>query len=1126
MSSGRIILRIASLRLFLTAALSLLILVLATGSLGAQVTRAEITGEVRDPRGAVITDAVITATEIRTNLSFLTRSSSTGAFTLAGLRPGAYTVAVEANGFKRLVREGIALATGDRVRIDFDVEVGETAESITVTADAPLLRADASTLGQVVPNRTILDLPLNGRSFITLVGLAPGVALPPGSAFPRVNGGRPRVNEYLFDGLSMLQPEPGQVAFFPIIDAIQEFKVVTNSPAAEFGRFDGGVINLTTKSGTNDFHGTLFWFLRNEALNARNLFAAASAADSGKPRFRRNQYGYVLGGPISRNRTFFFTDYQGTRQDIGRVRISTVPTALQRSGIFTEPVAGAVPRIFDPLTTRTLQDGSVVRDPFPGQSIPRDRMDSLALSLLNRYPMPTSSGTANNYRRVATEPNDQEQFDIRLDHSFSARDLLYGRYSFALDDIRPVTPLPDGSGNLTSGVTGPTRTRAQSVIANHTHIFGPQTLNEIRFGYTRRAVNRIATPLDRVAPGTAGTTGLVPAGSAFPDVLPTFTINGLQQLGSPPSTASKFRTDVTQFIETISLQRGSHALKAGLDFRWERLDVLQPPSPTGFYNFNTLFTNLPGASGTGNSVASFLLGQVNNFSIDFQQRPLRPRAPIQEYFIQDDWKASRRLTVNAGLRYTLNFPSTEVDDQGAVFNFRTQQLEYLGRNGFPRSARDLKKGNVGPRLGFAYQPAQRTVLRSAYALVWFQMAGISTSFINPQFPFVQSAGQRTLDNLTPAFVLSQGPSVAPITPTPDAGLGQGVFGVDRSLGSGYAQHWNFAIQREVGANLAVEIAYTGSKITHVGMPDVNLNQLTVDQLHGGAALLERIPNPFFGQIPRSSSLGDPTISRAQLLKPFPRFTAVDLYRNNAGDTNFHGFQAKVEKRFSRGLSLLASYTRGKLIDEASSVFNASIQAGAIESSPVADAFNRKLERDVSNGDIPNIFTASWTYELPFGPAARTGSWMRRSLAGWQVTGLVSLQSGLPLTIAQATNFNAFAGFGTQRPNRLANPNLPTAERTASRWFDTSAFQAAPQFTIGTSSRNPVRGPAYRNVDLAVIKRFGLTERLNLDFRAEVFNLTNTPPLGAPNMVLGTPGFGAITAAGDPRVIQLALKLAF
>jgi hypothetical protein len=617
----------------------------------AQVTHAEITGEVRDPAGAAVSGALLVATEANTNLSFMTRTSAGGTYTLASMRPGTYSVAVEASGFKRVLRNGVHLATGDRVRLDFDLKIGDAVEQVTVTADAPLLRGDASTLGQVITNRAIADLPLNGRSFVTLVGLAPGVALPPGSAFPRVNGGRPRVNEYLFDGLSMLQPEPGQVAFYPIVDAIQEFKVITNSPAAEFGRFDGGVIDLTTKSGTNEFHGTLFWFLRNEAMNARNLFAGRTAGEPAKPLFRRNQYGGVFGGPIARSKTFFFTDYQGTRQAIGRVRISTVPTVLQRSGVFTEPVSGVVPRLFDPATTRTLPDGTVVRDPFAGQTIPVTRMDPAAPQLLQRYALPTSSGTANNYRRIGNEIDDQEQFDVRLDHRFSGADLLYGRYSSATDDVRPVTPLPDGSGSLTSGVTGPTFTRAQSIIANHTHVFSPRILNEIRFGYTRRAVTRSAARTGATLPA-----GLVPQGASrlpgFADILPTFAIDGFQQLGSPSNTASQFRTDVTQIIETVSTQRGSHALKAGFDFRWERLDIVQPSSPAGTYNFNTLFTNLPGVSGTGNSLASMLLGQVNTYSIDFQQRPLRPRAAIEEYFLQDDWKVSQRLTVNAGLRYT------------------------------------------------------------------------------------------------------------------------------------------------------------------------------------------------------------------------------------------------------------------------------------------------------------------------------------------------------------------------------------------------------------------------------------------------------------------------------------------
>jgi hypothetical protein len=587
-------------------------------------------------------------------------------------------------------------------------------------------------------------------------------------------------------------------------------------------------------------------------------------------------------------------------------------------------------------------------------------------------------------------------------------------------------------------------------------------------------------------------------------------------------------------------------MKFGVDFRVERLNVLQPPSPTGIFNFTAPFSNSRGTTNTigaqpgnattgsvlsgqtGNALASFLLGQVSNFSIDLQQNVIHPRARILEFFAQDDFKVTPRLTVNAGLRYTLNFPSTETDNQGAIFNLQTQQLEYLGKNGFPETARELHKLNFGPRLGIAYRLTDRTVLRSGYGLVWQEQAGITTPFTIPQFPFIQTVTQRSLDGVTPAFTLSAGPNVQPIPLTPDAGLGQGVFSVDRDLGSGYVQQWNLAIQREITGNLVAEVAYAGSKVTHVGIPDSNIDQLTVEQLAQGNSLLQQVTNPFFGQIPRSSSLGDPTIPRAQLLRPFPRFTAVSLYRNNVGNTSYNALQAKLEKRLSRGLAFLICYTRSKLIDDAGQVFDASIQTGPVGAFPVADSFNRALEKDVSTGDIPNVFVTSFTYELPVGKGRRFNlpGIADILLGGWSVNGTILLQSGMPFSVTQITNFNAFAGFGTQRPNILRNPNLPADQQTTSRWFDTSAFAVAPQFTIGNASRNPVRGPGYRTADIAFIKRTYFGEVRNFEFRTEIFNLTNTPPLGNPNGALGNAAFGTITSAGDPRVIQFGLKLNF
>jgi hypothetical protein len=1093
----------------------------------AQIGGGALAGDVVDQAGAAVPGATVIVTAVGTNLTRMTVTGREGTYVVTGLTPGTYRVRVELTGFRPLTRDGIRLATGETLRLNMQLELGAVTEAVTVTADAPLLRGETSGLGHVVDNRKVVDLPLNGRSFITLATLVPGIAVPPPPAapFPRINGGRPRTNEYLFDGISVLQPEPGQVAFFPNVDAIQEFKIESNSPPAEFGRFNGGVINLTTKAGSNAVRGSVFEFFRHEALNARNFFASTNPV---KPQFRRNQFGGVLGGPVRPDRTFFFVDYQGQRQSIGRTVISTVPTVLQRQGIFTEAIAGRVPAIYDPATTASGPAGGVTRRPFPGNVIPVEHMDPVARTLLDRYPQPTSAGTANNYRRIANETVDQDQFSLRIDHRFPGnRDQVFGRLTRFQEEFIPVTPFPDGSG-VTSGTLGPQDTTSWSFASSYQRTFSSNVFNELRIGDTRRSVGRGAAQLDGTASASLGLPG-IPSNAQFPKTLPTFLFgSAYQQLGSPPNTASDFGTSVTQIADSLTWLKGRHSFRMGVDLRRERLNVLQPPSPTGSFTFSNLFTDLPGVANTGTPFASFMLGQVQQFSIDLQQEEVRNRASFQEYFIQDDWRLSDRWTLNGGLRYTLNFPSTEENNQVAVFNLETQQLEFLGRDGHPRAARRLHKDNVGPRFGLVGRVTDKMVVRTGYGMVWIEMAGITTPFTTPVFPFLQTVSDRTLDNITPAFTLATGPSVEPIPLTPNAGLGQGVFAVDRDLGSGYVQQWNTSLQRELTPDISVEVAYVGSKITFVGIPDTNLNQLTVEQLAEGMPLQQRIPNPYFGTIPRSSSLGDPTISVAQLRKPYPQHTTVSLYRNNVGTTIYHGFYTKLEQRFTRGLSYLVSYTRSKLVDDASSVFDASILTGPVANFPVADTFNRRLERDYSNGDIPHVFVASAVWDIPWGTnrRSRAGGSLGALVNDWTLTGVITLQSGVPLAIAQTTNNNAFAGFGTQRPNLIGDPTLPADERSVSRWFNTGAFSAAPAFTLGSSSRNPVRGPDYRNLDLALMRRVPFSGTRALELRAEVFNATNTPPLGAPNTTIGAAAFGTITSAGDPRVVQLALKFIF
>jgi hypothetical protein len=732
---------------------------------------------------------------------------------------------------------------------------------------------------------------------------------------------------------------------------------------------------------------------------------------------------------------------------------------------------------------------------------------------------------------VGNDSTAQDQFDLRLDRYFGSHHKIFGRYAHLRDDSTPARPLPDGSGTFTAPFIGETLTRADSVVGEHSWNLTPTTVNQARFGFTRRGFNR--SSLATGQPATqASQIPNIPL-TSFPDVLPTYDVVGLQQLGPPANGNAEFTTSVTQLIDNFSWIKGSHSLKAGTDIRLQRLDVLQPPSPTGNFQFTNIFTAGLSAAGTpiantGNSFASFLAGPVTRFTIDAQSERLGPRATIAEFFLQDDWRASRRLTVNLGVRYTLNVPSTVADDRGAVFNLQTQKLDYFGQNGFARSARDLEKANLGPRVGVAYRLTDSLVMRSGYSLTWIEQAGITTPFTTPLFPFIQTLGQQTLDNINPAFYLSQGPTVTPQPPGPDAGLGQGVFGVQRDNGSGYAQQWNLSLQKTLGENWSFEAGYLGSKLTRLGVPDVNLNQLTLEQLAAGGQLTQQVANPFFGQIPANTSLGTPAIARGQLLRPFPRFTTVTLYRNNLGHSTYHSFQSRVEKRFSRGLTFTVAYTFSRLIDDAGAVFDSAVLTGPVANFQAADSYNKRLEKDVSTGNVPHILSSGFVYELPFGRgrARSLSGWQDFLAGGWQLAGIVRAQSGSPMAVTQATNLNAFAGFGIQRPNRVGDPDLPSGQRTTSRYFNTTAFAPAPQFTIGSSSRNPVTGPGYRTADVMAGKTFTITERVRTEFRAEAFNVTNTPPLGNPNGSFGNAAFGSITTALDPRVFEFVLKLHF
>ncbi len=1048
-----------------------------------QAGRAELSGTIQDPSGLPVPKAKVEAEDQATMAHYSVLSDHRGEYHLVGLPAGQYVLTIEQPGFRKYRQSGITLRLADRTALDVKLEVGQSTQSVEVTAAAPLLQTTSGEVSLNVEEKKITALPLDGRNFIPLVTLSPGVALPNGQFLPRINGSRPRTNEYIYDGISVLQPEPGQVVYYPIIDGMAEFKLNVNAYSPEYGRSNGGTVMVIGKSGSNEFHGSLFEFFRNEALNARNLFAQPGP----KPEFRRNQYGATLGGPVQTNKTFFFVDWQGTRLRTGITRFSVVPTLAQRQGIFTQP-------IFDPLTSPRTQ--------FPNNTIPANRLDALGLLILQHYPRPNVAG-ANNFVRTATEPDAQDQADFRLDRYFGEKHRIFGRYTYFRDDDTPVTPLPDGSGSLTSGVIGHAITRGDAFVGDYNWTPSARTLNQFRVGYSRRDLNQVSLQNGGITiPG-------LPANS-FSSVLPIFTVTGLQQIGPTTAANSNFTTSITEFLDTFTVLRGRHTIKFGADVRREALDVLNPPNPTGSFAFTTTGSNNSSVSGSGNALASLLLGQVNAFTIDIQKQVIQPRAHIAEFFVGDDWKVTPRLTLNIGTRYTLNFPSTEVHNQGAVFNLGTQVLD------FPHTSRALECCDFGPRLGLAYRIGDSWVLRAGYGMIYFEQSGITTPFTIPQFPFVQTVGQQSQDNVTAAFPLAAGPTVQVTAPNPNSGLGQGVFGVDRNNGSGYSQQWNFTVQKSIGRNWNVAASYLGSKNTRLGIPDANINQLPAQYLSLGSALLTRVSNPYFGQIPASSSLGATTIAQQQLLRPYPKFTNVALFRDNVGNSSYEAAALKLEKRLSHGLTVNASFTFSKLIDDASSVFSQTIFTGPVlNTTGAADAFNRHLEKDVSSGDIPKAFALGWAYDIP-------RLW---KISGLQIAGLVRLQAGDAVAVTQATNNNSSLGYAVQRPNRTANPN-DFEGRTVAKYFNTVDFTAVPQFVIGNSSRNPVRGPGLQNADLMIGKTFRLKERINLEFRAEVFNVSNTPPLNDPNGTFGSAAFGSITSAGNPRDFEFVAKLRF
>ncbi len=1074
------------------------VLVLTAYTGFAQVDTGSIAGTATDRTGGVLPGVTITAVNEATRVATQTITNSEGNYVLTLLRAGRYALSAELPGFKKEVRSGIDLQIQDRLKIDFRLQVGEIADEVLITAQAPLLETETSNLGQVISDHTISNLPLNGRNFIQLALLSAG-ALPSYQTAQRdnfvANGNRPIQNSYILDGMDNKTHITGfdknsALTHKPSVDAIQEFKVQTSTFSAEYGQGAGAVVTATIKSGSNDLHGTLFEFIRDSAWDATPFFQPPG---TGKPLFRQNQFGGTAGGPIRRSRTFFFFSYEGTRITSAAPRVSTVPTDALREGRF-----GNI-RIFDPATTKPNPNGTgFVRTPFANNTVPRDRWDAVALKLVELYPHANLPGDVRNFFYNPEQRVRAHQMDTRFDHKISETDNLFVRFSLSNDTNTLPPPLAPPANDLSKAFV-----HGRSFVLGYTRTFNPRMVNEFRGGFNRTWVNQ-----DIDSPRRFAEFGIKGA-PEVPQIkgLPTFGVSGFQTLGTadpasnlPIPVTGSGNLPITKvgqtevFSDTLSLIRGNHTIKIGGEVRWNILNANVTLTARPSFNFNGVFTQDPQRRpGTGHPFADFLLGFANNATVS---TPSISGLRSREYsiFLQDDWKATQTLTLNLGVRYELVTPFWEVNNQQSNFIIdRTSpdfgKIVIAGTGGDSIRARAFLKidaNNVAPRIGFAYQFAPKTVLRGGFGIFYGrdEDLGVSRRLTNNPPFFVRIPFPS--DQINPRIVLSTG--FPPGILRPENMINPEVNSYPEDFPLPYVQQWSLNVERELPGSILFQTGYVGSSSVKLWLP-VNINR----------------PDPGRGAI-------DPR-------RPIQGIGNVFVY-NPYIKANYHSLFVKAEKRFSHGFSFLSSYTLGHAID------NGKFQneSGA----DIQDFHNLRAERASSNNDIRHRLVSSYIYELPFGRGKRflnNGGVAAVLFSDWALTGIGSLHGGLPFT--PTLNFDPTNSLAAARPNRLRDGNLPKDQRTLQRYFDVQAFEIPTGPSFGNAGRNILRGPGLVNFDFGVHRDFAIRETKRVQFRAEVFNAFNHPQFDDPNAVIGTPQSGVIQNVRSPeRQIQFGLKFIF
>ncbi|MFZ4795015.1 MAG: TonB-dependent receptor domain-containing protein [Blastocatellia bacterium] len=1098
----------------------------------AQEFRASVTGQVNDASGAVLPGATITARNVATNASYKTTSSEDGQYALRNLDPGSYTITVEVTGFRKLLREGVVLQVGTQATLNLQMQTGEVSEAITVREDIAQLQTETAVRGLVIDETRVLNTPLQGRNVFAIAWSVPGVQIAAsvtrlrpfdiaGSTSMVINGGRRGQNDAQVDGVTATF-QAGNISFVPSVDSVGEFKVITNPFDGQFGFTTGGVIQSITRSGTNQFHGGLFEYVQNTKFNANEF--NSNRAGIRRQRSNINTFGGNVNGPVLKNKLFFAYSYEGIRQSIPDPFTTSIPTPLQRTGDFsqTKQSNGQLQVIYDPLTTRTDANGKLIRDPFPGNIIPANRINPVAKSALAFLPAPNAAGDSlglNNYVNSSAVPRflvDFEAHSGRLDYSLSENTKIFGRLAFnRLDEVRGYRygNAADPSGNV------PFVRQNYNGVSGITHTLNNTTVIDARFG-----VARFTSPGGNTLGSNFDLSKLAFSQRYISQALnhfPQFRFTDYEGLGSAPARVSPAST-VYHFVTTISKLMGDHSLKTGFEGRLFRNNTRDPGNANGAFNFTAGFTQqdpIAGASrASGNPIASFLLGYPASGNIESRAFPARQHIAYAG-FIQDDWRVSRKLKLNLGLRYELitgmtdRFDAINVgfDPNAALpvdvpgFTGKGNIL-YAGANGASRSAFQLDKNNLMPRFGAAYQLDDKTVIRGGigqfFAPVWDDPGSLGYSLGTNLVTGVRiGLPDVTIDDPFPGGLIS-----ALRAKTNTIGSGFSVFNPQRKIP--YVWQYSVEFQRQLPWDMLFSVAGVGSSSRAIQVSQ-SINEVPAAELAKGASYLTaQVPNPFVGKAP-GTGLNGATVQRQQLLRPFPQFTSITVGGYTGGTAQYFGLQSSIQKRFTSGATFTISHTWAKLMERIN----------------FQNPQDTELEKQVADGDVTHNLGINGSYELPFGTGRKlfntSNKIVNGIVGGWTLNGLVRVQSGMP------TNFPANA-----EPVGGVDP-IP-GDQNIDRWYTPGSFRALPAFTLRRFSLRygSLRNPPIRNFDLSAFKTFGITETVKLQFRAELINAMNTPQwFNGPVTNPASGNFGRIAAGATsqsnlPRFVQVALKLTF